>query len=372
MIIQAAMTYEILFINLLLTHLVLRKKYSTLTTILVLLAFTAIISLLIFIAVPRDASRVWVMLIGVLYIIPLSKLYEETTSIKVIVMLFCWTYTLFLSSISYILSIIIYGAIFHPMMIISQTILLVITIPCLLPFVKKYLLVILVNIDKKSNFLLIVLGSINFVGLIITRYFVPINHPSLFITYIFSFAIIAVFVNVLLYDNIKKTNKVESLYTIAYKDFLTGIYNRHSLFIDAEKFISNKTPFQLVFMDLDNLKRINDEYSHQEGDKYLKTFVNAVKLYLQDRGTLYRISGDEFVCIIPDMLSDKETSLFEQSIQDNISSTSKFFGVSIGSVLYPKDARTVDELLYKADKLMYEDKRSKPKTYRESNLKVTR
>ncbi|MCF7924858.1 MAG: GGDEF domain-containing protein [Candidatus Izimaplasma sp.] len=365
--IQAIIVYEVLIINLLLTHLILKRKYDTYVIVIALLTFTIAFSIIVKLTIPSEVSRAWTMLLGVIYIIPLSLLYKDALLKKVIVMTLCWSYSLFLSSIAYIITTSIYGTHLEPLMIILQTIFIVLTIPFLLPYIHKFLIFVLHNLDKKSNVVLIIMGVVNFSGLMAARYFIPYTNPILFLVIVISFGLTTILVNVLLYDSIQKTKRVKTLHNIAYKDFLTGVKNRHSLFLDAGLLIQEERQFQLIFMDLDNLKKINDEFSHQIGDEYLKTFVARVIKAIGSRGTLYRMSGDEFICIIHKAYSDEELALFVESIHYRASEVTQFNGVSIGSVLFPKDAITIDELIHKADNLMYKDKRSKPRKYRESN-----
>jgi GGDEF domain-containing protein len=86
--------------------------------------------------------------------------------------------------------------------------------------------------------------------------------------------------------------------SIAYHDVLTGVSNRYSLFKRMNQLIESNHSFLVVFIDLDNLKKINDTYGHSMGDAYLKQFAVALHDVMDTQGDVYRFAGDEFVCLI--------------------------------------------------------------------------
>src|SRR5690606_1123390 len=87
--------------------------------------------------------------------------------------------------------------------------------------------------------------------------------------------------------------------SIAHVDSLTGIKNRYSLFRKLDQLIEKKQNFILLFIDLNDLKEINDSYNHSKGDLYLKQFAMSLQNSVKDKGEVYRFAGDEFICIIP-------------------------------------------------------------------------
>ena len=111
-------------------------------------------------------------------------------------------------------------------------------------------------------------------------------------------------------------------------------------------------------MDLDNFKSINDEYDHMAGDQYLKKFSERFSENFSKLGTLYRISGDEFVFLYKKR--EVENSVYEriQNYDDNICFGGiPFKGLSVGKASYPDDAETLEELYSIADVRMYQAKR---------------
>lgn len=147
--------------------------------------------------------------------------------------------------------------------------------------------------------------------------------------------------------------------TIANKDTLTGINNRYSLFRQLDLLIDTKQKFLLLFIDLDNLKQINDNYSHSKGDEYLRIFAMALKDVISDRGEVFRFAGDEFVCLIHNGCSDFDQQVFKDKVESHINWDLPFLGFSIGVSCYPIDGHDSDKLISIADEKMYKEKKSK-------------
>lgn len=146
-------------------------------------------------------------------------------------------------------------------------------------------------------------------------------------------------------------------------DELTRAYSRNILYQRAkDMFIRNKTA-TILFMDIDNLKEVNDHYSHQAGDEYLKLFVQTLKSIMPIDAQIFRYGGDEFVMLLP---GDDEQTIraMLQKLQDkftlsqNILSQSIMVRYSVGIACYPRHGRDIQEVLSCADYKMYEAKRN--------------
>ena len=85
---------------------------------------------------------------------------------------------------------------------------------------------------------------------------------------------------------------------MAFEDHLTQGNNRSAFERDVIRHQRERRPFRLVLLDLNNLKRINDTFGHAEGDYALIESYKALDEALERMGTAYRISGDEFACIL--------------------------------------------------------------------------
>lgn len=146
-------------------------------------------------------------------------------------------------------------------------------------------------------------------------------------------------------------NQIQSQYK---KDHLTGCLNRYSLEEDWKAILKKYSEFSLVFFDLDNLKYVNDTLGHEAGDIYIKKFVNDIRETLSSKDYFYRYGGDEFILITRKDKDFIRDSLVEIRDKAELSAKSLFtFGISS----YPKDAKTLQELINIADERMYQAKK---------------
>ena len=83
----------------------------------------------------------------------------------------------------------------------------------------------------------------------------------------------------------------------AYHDTVTGIKNRRFFEEYIADVMDKKTPVTLCYIDIDDLKAVNDSFGHMEGDAYLRSFVDAVNDSIRSEDVFARIGGDEF-CIV--------------------------------------------------------------------------
>lgn len=149
----------------------------------------------------------------------------------------------------------------------------------------------------------------------------------------------------------------ETIATIAKSDTLTGLKNRYALYKEIDQLIKENTPFLLLFMDLNQLKMINDEYCHKQGDKYLAQFARTMSDLLMNDGTSYRFAGDEFIAILTNNMEMFNPDKFKLEVAQHINLDVPYLGFSIGLASFPSDGLTLDELIDIADKCMYQDKR---------------
>jgi diguanylate cyclase (GGDEF)-like protein/PAS domain S-box-containing protein len=150
---------------------------------------------------------------------------------------------------------------------------------------------------------------------------------------------------------------------LVYTDNLTKAYNRRKFYhvIDQEisRFERYNIPFSIVIFDLDDFKKINDQYGHLAGDCVLKSVSNIINKNIRNNDWLFRWGGDEFIVLF----SNAEFTIGEElskKLQTHISNYSfiKNINVSIScGVATYKDS--VDDLLYLADQRMYKNKQRK-------------
>ena len=116
-------------------------------------------------------------------------------------------------------------------------------------------------------------------------------------------------------------------------------------------------PFDLIFLDLDHFKQINDTHGHLAGNEYLKGFAHSVQQLTKGLGVVYRMSGDEFVCILQEGARKEFAVRLVQYHWPIYVKSQPFLGVAAGSARYPQDGETLDALVQKADKAMYGNKK---------------
>jgi diguanylate cyclase (GGDEF)-like protein len=117
----------------------------------------------------------------------------------------------------------------------------------------------------------------------------------------------------------------------------------------------------MAYIDLDNFKVINDSLGHAVGDNLLITVSETISSHIRNTDILSRFGGDEFVILLPETPGDAAAT-FLKKIHDqlNRAMTANNWAVSfsIGAVTYTKPPSSIDEIIKKADMLMYEVKRS--------------
>ncbi|MCF6149158.1 MAG: diguanylate cyclase [Candidatus Kuenenia sp.] len=157
------------------------------------------------------------------------------------------------------------------------------------------------------------------------------------------------------------------LHEITLFDELTGLRNRRGFFLIAEQQLKiakrKKQPVLLIMIDVDGLKYINDTYGHKEGDVMLKELAAIIKKMFRESDVVARIGGDEFIVFSVES-EENDADDLERRFQDNIDDFNSRTGypfqlmASIGKFFCKVgENSTIDELLDKADKIMYEKKR---------------
>jgi diguanylate cyclase (GGDEF)-like protein/putative nucleotidyltransferase with HDIG domain len=155
----------------------------------------------------------------------------------------------------------------------------------------------------------------------------------------------------------------------AHTDALTGLPNARSLHVRFEEEVARAQrtgrPFQLIMLDLDDFKLVNDTFGHRLGDRMLREVAGLVQSQLREYDFLARYAGDEFVAIVPDVAAEHVEDLRER-IERTVSNFSievrgqgrARVGVSVGWAVYGCDGETLDQLVMAADEAMYRAKSS--------------
>ena len=168
--------------------------------------------------------------------------------------------------------------------------------------------------------------------------------------------------------SIERHRLQKTLQSLTLIDDLTGLHNRRGFLALAEQHlrtILRKGAALLVYLDLDNLKLINDSHGHLEGNRALIVTANALRACFRQSDILARLGGDEFCVLMTDAGRDTSKQV-RKRLQQRVDfinglSTWRFrLSLSVGIAEVPLGRQPpLDELLRIADAHMYEEKRNK-------------
>ena len=197
-------------------------------------------------------------------------------------------------------------------------------------------------------------------------------------------------------DATEHAEAIHEVHQLAYYDVLTELPNRsrfHERLVETLDFAARtSTSFALMFLDLDQFKRINDTLGHAVGDELLRIVAQRLTRVLRvdeatgpSRGNapdrdVCRQGGDEFVVLLAGVATEEHATRAARRVLDTLAQPIKlsaqevFVSASIGIVLYPQDGNNLDTLLRNADVAMYNAKaegRNRHAFYRESMREET-
>ena len=153
----------------------------------------------------------------------------------------------------------------------------------------------------------------------------------------------------------------EELENIAFYDALTGSYSRLFGMNLLERWVNDQAHFVICFVDMDNLKYVNDTYGHIEGDTYILTVTKQLKNF-DKNALLCRLGGDEFMLLCKGLSKDYADERLEAMRAELIAKSGSEYqrSISYGVVEVHKDNdRLGSYLLSLADELMYNYKRAR-------------
>ena len=161
----------------------------------------------------------------------------------------------------------------------------------------------------------------------------------------------------------------EKLQSMSLVDDLTGLYNRRGFFALSQQQLKmaerTKQKVLLFFADLDNMKQINDTVGHQEGDNALVDITAVLKETFRKSDIISRVGGDEFAVLAIDTTDETEAVLANR-LQGALEACNRLrtgkhsLSLSTGVARFdPETPSSLDELMTRADRLMYEQKRTR-------------
>jgi diguanylate cyclase (GGDEF)-like protein len=168
---------------------------------------------------------------------------------------------------------------------------------------------------------------------------------------------------------IENALKYEQAESSATTDYLTGLPNARSLFLQLDRELArckrDTSALTVMVCDMDGFKQINDRFGHLEGNRVLRLFAQALKESCREYDYVARMGGDEFVVVAPGLPPEAAAKKAEQ-LRELAKQAGKevcredILSLSVGQALYPEDGRDAEELLAEADRRMYLEKQKQP------------
>lgn len=162
--------------------------------------------------------------------------------------------------------------------------------------------------------------------------------------------------------------QTEKIRRIAYTDVITGLSNRAHLneWLEAEmeKARCGASAGSILFIDLDDLKTVNDTLGHTYGDALIAEAGRRIEKQFTKNDFVGRIGGDEFVVILPGKIDRQCIAIIADRVNDALCQDIEVLGesfhlsASVGISIYPDDGNTAEEILKNADNAMYSAKNS--------------
>jgi diguanylate cyclase (GGDEF)-like protein len=149
-------------------------------------------------------------------------------------------------------------------------------------------------------------------------------------------------------------------------DDLTGLFNTRGFAIAADRLFGQAVrygrPASILMIDADNLKQVNDAYGHEAGNRLLRHLTRIIQAELRYTDVPARYGGDEFVVLLPET-PEKGAIEVAERIRDavagaplDVEGRRVACSVSIGIASFPGDGQTLDALIARADRAMYQAK----------------
>jgi diguanylate cyclase (GGDEF)-like protein/PAS domain S-box-containing protein len=189
-----------------------------------------------------------------------------------------------------------------------------------------------------------------------------------------------------LQDITDRKSAEEQMRRLAYYDTLTGLPNRQTMLEAISQALvtarQRHHPLAILFLDMDNFKRVNDTLGHAAGDLFLQQVANRLLTGVRktDQVTRYdgiplvgdiaRLGGDEFIVLLTDLQHSMDAARVAQRIHDLLLQPFQIAGhevtatLSIGIATYPEAGQDVKQLLKSADIAMYHAKQGGKNSYR--------
>jgi diguanylate cyclase (GGDEF)-like protein len=153
---------------------------------------------------------------------------------------------------------------------------------------------------------------------------------------------------------IRRYEDEKMLQRLSYVDTLTSFYNRNRFIEDIEKIEKETNSIGVIYLDINGLKEVNDRFGHLSGDNLLKRCADIIQKSIE-KGSFYRIGGDEFV-VICQTIDEEEFLLYVNHLKEHFAQINDC-KAAIG-YKWSDSSQNIKKLINIADELMYQDKQS--------------
>ena len=175
-----------------------------------------------------------------------------------------------------------------------------------------------------------------------------------------------------LYRQMKEASSLDVYKKLAYMDTMAGMENR-AAFMEAQERNPSGRDRSYILMDINNLKSINDEHGHFEGDRIIQAAARCILDVFGELGKCYRIGGDEFVVILENNRDETVGQLlsdFEKRVQEENAQRELPLSIAVGYARWQQESDTADELFRRADADMYGKKQQMKQEDRRSGIQT--
>jgi len=363
----ALVIVQMIVINLYTTFQLSKNRMSKTANVFIMSIFTVFYFYIVYInleVIERfDSFRGNGLFLGLiaLYIIPTLFLLNQPKLVTITIFISAWIYSFLVFAFSVRIASVFSNYDRQLVVLISQSILYILSYTKMYKLLRDKFVYTMWNSNNRiikqlfmlSFSLLLLIAIVNYI-------FIEGISTSIGFLILFLIASIALLSFNLAFNFSRVSESADEFYKKSRTDTLTGLKNREALISDLKEKISMKKPFNLVFLDLDNFKLVNDVYGHNKGDEYLIDFSKEI-LKKFKRTDFYRLSGDEFV-LISNGIKSESTCIEINTLKYKTSGLGiEFLGLSSGYAHYPDDAENISQLLSLADERMYQIKKIKHK-----------
>lgn len=225
-----------------------------------------------------------------------------------------------------------------------------------------YLIPIALFVLYLGKWIGILMAMISLLAWLVTTIVAGPQYSSPIITYWNLFSRTGIFIFII-YLLLKVQTLLRREEVLSRTDFVTGVGNnrifRERLEIEVSRSLRYKKPFSVAYLDIDNFKTVNDRFGHAAGDKLLRAIADLIKSHIRSVDVVARLGGDEFGILFPETESEGVGQVIEKikkHLEEIVRKEDWPVTLSIGVATHFNPTMSVDQIITKADELMYSAK----------------